>query len=276
MIRHLGGHMGTLANESALAFFDLIPCIKPHAYTIDNRNLPAPTNRIGMMVEGEGDFYLDTETIHISPGEMVFIPAGSTYVSAWTPAPVVNFYTLCFLFHDSRFFFHRKKCALQKLTFPEHSDMLNRFADGLAAWQKGKPGWYQTLAFFYDLLSQITPLLQATDTPDFDPRIETAILYIEKHYREDFSIDTLAEHCHMSTSHFYTLFRQYTGCSPIAYKQKISISRAKLLLVSEPHMSIEAVSEEAGYHSAIYFREIFKKCNGITPSQYRKRQMQEM
>ncbi len=268
--------MGTAPGEGNLAFFDLLPCINPHAYTGDYRQLPAPTYRIGMMVEGEGTFHLDGDTVHVGPREMVFIPAGYTYVSHWTPAPVVNFYTLYFCFNDSRFFLHRKETKLQTLVFPDPETMLADFADALDAYRSGPVGWYRTMGFFYRLLDRITPMLQVTDAAALDSRIEQAVLYIEQHYRESFSIDALADLCRMSTSHFYALFRQNMGYSPITYKQKLTVARAEMLLVAEPDKSIEEISAELGYHSSIYFREIFKKYHGITPSGYRKLRLHEM
>ncbi len=268
--------MGTALGESNLAFFDLVPCIMPHAYTMDYRQLPAPTYRIGMMVEGEGTFQLDGGTVHFGPREMVFIPVGSTYISHWTPDPVVNFYTLFFCFNDSRFFLHRKETRLQTLSFPEPETMLADFADALEAYRSGPGSWYRTMGFFYSLLARITPMLQVTDAAVLDSRIEQAALYLEQHYREAFPIDVLADLCRMSTSHFYALFRQNMGCTPIAYKQKISVARAEMLLVAEPEKSIEEISGELGYHSSIYFREIFKKFHGIPPSDYRKLRLHEM
>ena len=84
-----------------------------------------------------------------------------------------------------------------------------------------------------------------------------------------FTVDELAEVCHMSTSHFYACFKNAVGMSPIEYKNSVCINRAMLRLVSEDK-TIEEISEELGFESAAYFRKVFKRVTGKTPKEYRK------
>jgi YesN/AraC family two-component response regulator len=65
------------------------------------------------------------------------------------------------------------------------------------------------------------------------------------------------------------LYKQQTGYSPIAYKNRLAIQNASHALLLENN-SVEAVSEEYGFESPIYFRRLFKKILGTTPTAYRK------
>ena len=44
-------------------------------------------------------------------------------------------------------------------------------------------------------------------------------------------------------------------------------------LVADPKKSIETLSAEYGFDSPVYFRRLFKSVTGVTPTEYRSRQM---
>jgi len=80
---------------------------------------------------------------------------------------------------------------------------------------------------FYELYADILPLLQykKIQNSDFN-NIKNAIDYIEQNYEKEFSVEQLAQMCHLSKSRFYTLFRITMGCSPIAYRNNVRIRKA--------------------------------------------------
>lgn len=64
-------------------------------------------------------------------------------------------------------------------------------------------------------------------------------------------------------------FKAATGMSLIEYTQNLRIEEAKHLLESSPK-PVDDVSTEAGYEDASFFRRLFKRLTGLTPSQYRR------
>lgn len=61
-------------------------------------------------------------------------------------------------------------------------------------------------------------------------KISPAMDYIERHYMESTDIMTLANRCFMSRLHFFRLFKQETGMTPLEYRNNVRIERAKILL----------------------------------------------
>ena len=89
-----------------------------------------------------------------------------------------------------------------------------------------------------------------------------------KNYFEN-TLEEYAEICKMSKFHFLRVFKEITGESPIEYRNKIRIERAKELL-HDKNLSIKEVGIKLGYNSPSYFCDAFKKKTGISPKEYKK------
>jgi two-component system response regulator YesN len=93
--------------------------------------------------------------------------------------------------------------------------------------------------------------------------------FIWSNYNQDMSLKKTAEavginHCYLSH-----LFRKEMGISFLEYLTSVRISIAKSLLKQTPVTVLE-VCLEVGYQDPSYFAKIFKKKEGIHPSEYRK------
>ena len=97
----------------------------------------------------------------------------------------------------------------------------------------------------------------------------TAQHYLETNFQKKLSVEVLAEACGCSTSHFYRLFRTYTGVSPYQYLLRLRIDRARRLLEQEDY-SIKYVSYAVGFSAPNHFIRYFKQQTGFTPETYAK------
>lgn len=86
-------------------------------------------------------------------------------------------------------------------------------------------------------------------------------------FRHD-TIAELARACSLSPYHFIRLFRACTGLTPIAYRTKIAMEKAKRLLV-ETEMPVKAISSALGYSDPLYFSRVFTTHTGDSPTVYR-------
>ena len=106
-----------------------------------------------------------------------------------------------------------------------------------------------------------------------DPQEERSILlitrYLQEHLAEDLSLSVLAEQFHLSAQYISQLFKSEIGVGFLAYLTNIRMEQAKKLLLSTS-LSIAEVSEQSGYSDYRVFTKVFKKAEGITPSQYRR------
>jgi transcriptional regulator GlxA family with amidase domain len=104
--------------------------------------------------------------------------------------------------------------------------------------------------------------------PHGDDKIRAAEAYLEKHYRRDISIEQLARHAHMSPRNFIRRFKAATGRLPGSYLQAVRVAVAREML-EDGARSVQAVSAAVGYEDHASFRELFKRCTGMTPTEYR-------
>ncbi|MFV0466888.1 MAG: helix-turn-helix domain-containing protein [Lachnospiraceae bacterium] len=98
--------------------------------------------------------------------------------------------------------------------------------------------------------------------------IDETLSYISEHFKEDISLDSLAEMASLSQFYFTRLFAKETGMTPHQYLIATRISYAKYMLKSTS-VSIKEIAFDSGFTSESGFCSTFKKWEHITPSQYR-------
>lgn len=108
-----------------------------------------------------------------------------------------------------------------------------------------------------------------------EERIITGITrYLQEHLAEEVSLSVLAEEFHLNAQYISQLFKNEIGVGFLAYLTNIRLEKAKKLLISTS-CSIAEVAEQSGYRDYRVFTKVFKKTEGITPSQYRREFLKE-
>ncbi|RKN74869.1 helix-turn-helix domain-containing protein [Paenibacillus ginsengarvi] len=107
-----------------------------------------------------------------------------------------------------------------------------------------------------------------------DPVKEFVLDYIEKHYNEDLSLETVAEQLQRSRSYLSTYLKEKTGMTFTDYVHDLRIRRAKEMLGGKD-VRINEISERIGYQNVNSFIRMFKKICGVTPGEYRRVLIQE-
>lgn len=97
--------------------------------------------------------------------------------------------------------------------------------------------------------------------------VERARAYIVRHVNRDLSLQEVADHVGMNAAYLSVLFKEETGETYIKFLTRYRMELAKMLL--RKGMKVQEVSERVGYHTYRHFSEVFKKCTGLTPGQFR-------
>jgi AraC-like DNA-binding protein len=142
---------------------------------------------------------------------------------------------------------------------------------------KGDNYQFTVRGLLYALMFKFLDIFKATkgqsaqngDMKENSLSISPALDYIRNNYMVDFSIDDLAELCHMSTTHFRRVFNSIMGTNPLEYVNQIRITNAAVLLRTT-EMSILSISEEVGFQSVSSFNRHFMKVYDMTPMAFRK------
>ena len=92
--------------------------------------------------------------------------------------------------------------------------------------------------------------------------------YINSHYMEDISIQTLADLCSINPNYAGQLFKQKMNQTFNSYLSNLRIRQA-IHLLTNTDMPVALVAASVGYQDYFYFAKVFKKITGATPSSYR-------
>lgn len=90
--------------------------------------------------------------------------------------------------------------------------------------------------------------------------------YVEEHYTEEISFETIAKSLFVHPKYLSQLFKRVTGENFVSYLNGYRIQRAVELLQSGHYMVYE-VSEMTGFRNATYFSQVFKMITGKSPSE---------
>jgi AraC-like DNA-binding protein len=90
--------------------------------------------------------------------------------------------------------------------------------------------------------------------------------YIDEHFTESVSLNTLAQHVSLSPYYLLRAFRAEVGMPPYAYLENVRIRHTQRLI--KAGVSLAEVAAEAGFSSQSHMTRQFKKIIGVTPGQY--------
>lgn len=98
-------------------------------------------------------------------------------------------------------------------------------------------------------------------------RIEEAIEYIKEHFKDQPSLEEVAEKIHLSPFHFQRMFSEWAGVSPKKFLQYITIDHAKKMLSDKATLFDTAF--DSGLSGTSRLHDLFVKIEGMTPGEYK-------
>jgi AraC-like DNA-binding protein len=98
--------------------------------------------------------------------------------------------------------------------------------------------------------------------------ITRARSYIADHQGEELSLKEVARAVNTSAFYFCKMFKQATGLTFTDYLARVRVEKVKNLLLN-PHKRISEAAFEAGFQSLSQFNRVFKKIEGLSPSDFR-------
>lgn len=104
----------------------------------------------------------------------------------------------------------------------------------------------------------------------FEHEIELAAKYFDENYNKEINIAEYAKEKNISTCWFIRNFKQVMGTTPMHYILSLRITNAQSLLETTNY-NITEISNLVGYDNPLYFSRLFKKQQGVSPQEYRKR-----
>ena len=100
-------------------------------------------------------------------------------------------------------------------------------------------------------------------------RIENIIEYLGENFREQPTLDQLAERAHLSSFHFQRMFKKWVGISPKRFVQYLTIDYARKLL--NESTDLLSTSIESGLSGPGRLYDLFVAVESVTPGEYKQR-----
>lgn len=233
-------------------------------------------------LRGTADYRVEEESYRISAGEILIVPSGclhsvtepdetQRYLFLFEPDPLLTLQdippvadmmrTPVFLHGDTE---------LQS----QVRDVLMKVID---IYNEKQPMW-NTLCYAH--LLEVYALLGRhfwkdhthqghTASRSIDPAImNTAVSYINEHYMDDLSLETVADFAGFSKYYFSRMFKQYTGVSFLDYltRKRMNVATDLLVRTNQP---IRTIALSSGFGSMATFNRVFREQKSCTPTQFR-------
>jgi two-component system response regulator YesN len=102
------------------------------------------------------------------------------------------------------------------------------------------------------------------------PLLENIFIYIEKHIKEDITLNSIIENCAISQGYLSRIFREQFQVSVTEYlhMKKLHLAKGYFYFTED---SIAEVAFRLGYNESSYFSKVFKKFENMTVKQYKNK-----
>lgn len=244
----------------------------------------------GVVLEGEVELSVGADTLHLGPGEAVFINSNLLHrMVPAGPAPAYMFSIVtnsAMLAIDPAFLMGAKyvtpyindETMRYAHLYPDggwRSDVIERLLAVYDCYENEKWFEYRT----HNLLCEIWLLLLEycwKEEPGRrkrehgDERVRIALEFIHSHYTRELSLEDICSAAHISKTECCRCFQKTLRMTPFEYLSfyRVSLAAQRLRQTSD---TITEIALETGFHSNSYFGKVFHKYIGCTPLQYRRK-----
>lgn len=226
--------------------------------------------------KGTGQLSYDGRTYDLRPGDCVFIDCRKAY-SHRTSADLWSLQWAHFFGPNLNGIYEKYRERGGRPCFhPNRTAGYETILDELF-FLAGSSDHIKDMRIFEKLTSLLTLLMEESWNPEARDSsltrrrdLQEVKDYLDAHYALRLTLDDLAERFYLNKFYLSRIYKEQFGIPINAYLLQVRITHAKRLLRFSD-LTIEKIGQKCGMHDANYFTRIFKKIEGVTPGEYRKK-----
>jgi len=140
----------------------------------------------------------------------------------------------------------------------------------LCSGEKGAASQAEVNSLLLEAISALKPRRTQKVRLRASEQAERALHFIEFNYMRGITARDVTAELNIDRTHFFRIFKAKTGLSPEQYIMKFRIKKAKELLENSAY-TVTEIASLVGVNDVYYFSKLFKKAEGISPTEYRKK-----
>lgn len=253
-----------------------------------------------MVEDGEGELVYEGKKYELRSGDVVFIDCRKAYSHSTGMNPNAGLWSLrwCHFYGPSMPAIYAKYCERGGLPVIRGADVSVDLARGADMGRRDDVSCGADVSQYAAILTDIYTLASSSDYIR-DMRINgklndllTLLMesswhreahtnspkkmeisrvksFLDEHYEEKLSLESVASHFFIDKHYLARLFKEQYGVTLVTYLQQVRITHAKRML-RFTDKSIEEIGLECGIGELNYFSRVFKKLEGVSPSEFRR------
>lgn len=227
--------------------------------------------------EGELLFVLDEERIPLHAGEFIIVNSNEVH-SIFSPKPNLTLVMQIPLSSFEKYYTGEQFILFSHQASSQDEGLMRLLEEMYKVYEKRECGYeLKVQSSFYMLMYLLVTTYRVTEV-DEDMvknhkklnRLSMITSYIRDNYKEELSLESVAEIFSYSPTYLSKMFQKYAKMNYKTYLQSVRVEYAYKELISTDKKICE-IAEDHGFPNQKSFAKEFKKKYGMLPSAYRKK-----
>ncbi|GIO34528.1 hypothetical protein J2TS6_56690 [Paenibacillus albilobatus] len=230
-----------------------------------------------LVTEGSGSITIGDKNHALQSGMLYYVGPGTFHSlepHSSQPAGVLTVHFSCsrVILNDGRWEIAEEEPALHPAPAQSLKDAYaaqDMFHKLVECWNAKLPGYeFMSKILLQQLFVAIAQHLKKQRQPDAASlKVDKIIQHMHDKIDGKITLGEMSELVRLSPAYLSRTFKETTGYSLIEFFNKLKIDKAKELLV-EGERKVKEVARELGYADEFYFSRMFKKIEGVSPSEF--------
>ena len=218
--------------------------------------------------EGIVKMFEEDKHFNVNPGELLLLFPGRKHGGIEPYIGKLSFYWLHFRVKNTKIVNESYQLKLPqhiRVAAPHRLEVffreyLNELSDGLSTSLKAE-------LLILQILNEASLVPRSNETSSIIA--EQVFRIIAEHYPEPISTTSIAHELHRNPDYIGRCFKAAYGCTITEEVNRRRILEAEKLLIDK-NLNLNEVAAQCGFNDSGYFRKLFIRKNGITPSRFRQ------